>query len=176
MEKQIDKVSKILRPLSEAPIQAYYDNTLQLIDVLEWTLMQVGRAKVWQTSFSMSIEFLSRLAQLKRHGKVDITEHVLILDERTTLKTRKLWTFMSNVIPPVFMGRTHAKFALVEGENGMKVTILTSQNLTRGNRYESAVILCDDNVFDTLKRQMQEVINNKTISFNDYYRRQIEDY
>ena len=100
MEKQIDKVSKILRPLSEAPIQAYYDNTLQLIDVLEWTLMQVGRAKVWQTSFSMSIEFLSRLAQLKRHGKVDITEHVLILDERTTLKTRKLWTFMSNVIPP----------------------------------------------------------------------------
>ena len=80
------------------------------------------------------------------------------------------------ITPPVFMGRTHAKFALVEGENGMKVTILTSQNLTRGNRYESAVILCDDNVFDTLKRQMQEVINNKTISFNDYYRRQIEDY
>ena len=177
MERKTEiKVNNVLRPLNEMPVQAYYNETLQLIDVLEWILRQVGRAKVWQTTFSMANEFLSRMYQLRKNGKVDVTEHVLVLDERTTLKTRKLWQFMQNVIPAVYMARTHAKFALVEGENGMKVTLLTSQNLTRGNRYESAVITCNEQVFDRLKSEMQEVINHKSKSFHELYRRTIEDY
>ena len=177
MERKTEiKVNNVLRPLSEMPVQAYYNETLQLIDVLEWILRQVGRAKVWQTTFSMANEFLSRMYQLRKNGKVDVIEHVLVLDERTTLKTRKLWQFMQNVIPAVYMARTHAKLALVEGENGMKVTLLTSQNLTRGNRYESAVITCNEQVFDRLKSEMQEVINYKSKSFHELYRRTIEDY
>ena len=170
------RVNKVLRPLEEMPVQAYYNETLQLIDVLEWILNQVGRANVWQTTFSMSNEFLSRMFQLRKNGKVEVTEHILVLDERTTLKTRKLWQFMQNVIPEVYMARTHAKIALVEGANGMKVTLLTSQNLTRGNRYESALVTCDEQVFDRLKREMQYVINFKSKSFHELYRRTIEDY
>ena len=74
------------------------------------------------------------------------------------------------------MARSHAKFALVEGENGMKVTLLTSQNLTRGNRYESAIIVCDEQVFGRLKSEMQHIINHKSNSFHELYRRTIEDY
>ena len=177
MKKHTDyKVKKVLRPLSECPTQAYYNDTLQLIDVLEWILLQVGPAKVWQTTFSMSVEFLSRLYQLRKKGEVNISEHVLVLDERTTLKTKKLWSFMKEIIPQVYMARTHAKFALVEGENGMKVTLLTSQNLTRGNRYESAIVTCDEEVFEKLKSEIKYVINNKSNSFNEMYRRTVEDY
>ena len=74
------------------------------------------------------------------------------------------------------MARTHAKFALVEGENGMKVTLLTSQNLTRGNRYESAIVTCDEQVFEKLKRELKYVINEKSNSFNEMYRKTVEDY
>ena len=59
--KRSANISDILRPLSDTPHQAYLSNALQVADVLEWILSQVGKAVVWQTSFSISEEFLRRL-------------------------------------------------------------------------------------------------------------------
>ena len=59
--KRSASISDYLKPLSDVPNQAYLTNALQVADVLEWILQQVGKSKVWQTSFSISEEFLRRL-------------------------------------------------------------------------------------------------------------------
>jgi len=62
-------ISDILKPLSEKPFQAYLSTALQVADVLEWILAQVGVAEIWQTSFSISEEFLRRLYFITRDKK-----------------------------------------------------------------------------------------------------------
>ena len=96
-------------------------------------------------------------------------EHVLILDIKALEKTRKLWKAISMVIPLVYLSKSHAKFMLIEGENGMKVTMLTSQNLTRGNRYESSLITTHAGLFDRLKEQAEFVIKNYSRPFHEIY-------
>ena len=52
--KRSANIDQILRPLKETPFQAYLSNAVQVADILEWILGQVGVAEVWQTSFSIS--------------------------------------------------------------------------------------------------------------------------
>lgn len=59
--KRTADISQILKPLANNPFQAYLSNAIQVADILEWILSQVGIAEVWQTSFSISEEFLRRL-------------------------------------------------------------------------------------------------------------------
>lgn len=59
--KRTADINEILRPLKDAPCQAYLSNAVQVADILEWILSQVGVAEIWQTSFSISEEFLRRL-------------------------------------------------------------------------------------------------------------------
>ena len=57
--KRTASIADFLKPLADTPYQAYLTNALQVADVLEWILEQVGKAKVWQTSFSLlSTKFL----------------------------------------------------------------------------------------------------------------------
>ena len=43
--KRSASISDYLKPLSDVPNQAYLTNALQVADVLEWILQQVGKAK-----------------------------------------------------------------------------------------------------------------------------------
>lgn len=109
-----------------------------MADVLEWILTQVGAAEVWLTSFSVSEEFLRRLFFICKAGKVRRIH--LILDHKATNKTLKLWLFLSQVIELTYLADNHSKILLVKGDNGQAVSVVTSQNLTRGNRAEAAFI------------------------------------
>lgn len=87
MKRNID-INTILKPLSECPHQAYLSNALQVADVLEWILGQVGKAEIWQTSFSISEEFLRRLFFIEKSG--NISAFNLVLDHKATNKTKAL--------------------------------------------------------------------------------------
>ena len=87
--KRTASLSEILKPLSEKPNQAYLSNAVQVADILEWVLQQVGVAEVWQTSFSISEEFLRRLFFICKANKVSRIN--LVLDHKATNKTLKLW-------------------------------------------------------------------------------------
>ena len=63
-------IEQWLKPLAEQPNQAYLTNALQVADVLEWILEQVGVSIVWQTSFSISEEFVRRLFFIEKSGYV----------------------------------------------------------------------------------------------------------
>ena len=137
--KRTADISDFLKPIREKPYQAYLSNALQVADVLDWVLQQLGKSEVWQTSFSISEEFIRRLYFIEKSGLV--TRFNLVLDHKATNKTLKLWAFITQVITTTYLADNHSKVLLVRSERDEVVSIITSQNLTRGNRSESAVVL-----------------------------------
>lgn len=165
--KRSASISDYLKPLSNVPNQAYLTNALQVADVLEWILQQVGKSKVWQTSFSISEEFLRRLFFIEKGGKV--LEFNLVLDHKATNKTLKLWSFICQVMKRTYLADNHSKILLVESEAGDTISVVTSQNLTRGNRHESTFISTDKAIFAALHGQVTDLIQNHSVPLNDLF-------
>lgn len=158
-------VGDFLKPLDDLPFQAYISDAIQVPDLLEWILDQTGPAEVVQTSFSISEEYLRRLTGIRQRGLVDRLD--LVLDFKATNKTVNLWYFISNVADHAFLAQNHSKILLVKGRSGKKVVVVTSQNLTRGNRNESAFVAASDEIYFSLKSQVDSIINSEAIFLND---------
>ena len=169
--KRTASISDILRPLKDAPCQAYLSNAVQVADILEWILSQVGVAEIWQTSFSISEEFLRRLYFICKDKRVSRIN--LVLDHKATNKTLKLWAFISQVIERTYLADNHSKILLVKSQKGDMVSVVTSQNLTRGNRAESAFIGTDPGIFATLFSQVNDLITNHSVPLNDLFRQRL---
>ena len=169
--KRNTSIDSVLKPLRDKPYQAYLSNAVQVADVLEWILEQVGEAEVWQTSFSISEEFLRRLFFIEKSGRVKAFH--LVLDHKATNKTLKLWAFISQVIERTFLADNHSKILLVKSNAGDTVCVVTSQNLTRGNRSESAFITTDKEIFATLHSQVDDLISNHSVPLNDLFSQRI---
>ena len=169
--KRNSSINDILKPLGDKPYQAYLSNVLQVADVLEWVLEQVGTAEVWQTSFSISEEFLRRLFFIEKSGQVK--RFNLVLDHKATNKTLKLWAFITQVIERTYLADNHSKILLVRSDAGDTVSVVTSQNLTRGNRSESAFITTDKEIFATLHAQVEDLITNHSVPLNDLFANKI---
>ena len=166
-------VDRVLRPLREKPLQAYLTNTLQVADVVEWCLGQLDPAyTIRQTSFSISEEFVRRLHLLRRDGKVKYIQ--LLLDLKATNKTLRLWPFLVQTIDQVFLVDNHSKLILIESDTDpLKVAIITSQNLTRGNRHESAIITTDTEVYATLLASFQDLMTNHSVPLKELFNAKI---
>ena len=169
--KRTANIDNILRPLSDTPYQAYLSNAVQVADILEWILGQVGIAEVWQTSFSISEEFLRRLYFITKDKRVSRIN--LVLDHKATNKTLKLWAFITQIIERTYLADNHSKILLVKSEAGDTVSVITSQNLTRGNRHESAFISTDPAIFATIKAQVDDLITNHSVPLHDLFRDRI---
>ena len=164
-------IEQWLKPLAEQPNHAYLTNALQVADVLEWILEQLGPSTVWQTSFSISEEFVRRLFFIEKSGHVE--EYNLVLDLKATNKTISLWPFICQVVNKTYLADNHSKILLVESKKVEVVTVVTSQNLTRGNRAESAFISTDLDIFRSVKAQIDDLITNHSVPLNDLYRARI---
>ena len=162
-----------LKPLAEHPLQSYLTNVLQVADVIEWVLSQFGKSTIWQTSFSISEEFLRRLYFIEKSGKVN-TIH-LILDFKATNKTLRLWSFLTQVIEHTYLADNHSKVILIQSDDDRVATIITSQNLTRGNRMESAVVTTSPQVFSTLLADVQDIIENHSVPLSELFQSKIEN-
>ena len=138
---------------------------------MEWILSQVGVAEIWQTSFSISEEFLRRLYFICKDKRVSRIN--LVLDHKATNKTLKLWAFISQVIERTYLADNHSKILLVKSQKGDMVSVVTSQNLTRGNRAESAFISTDPGIFATLFSQVNDLITNNSVPLNDLFNQRI---
>lgn len=170
--KRSVSIDSILKPLKDTPYQAYLSNAVQVADVLEWILSQTGVAEVWQTSFSISEEFLRRLffiAKSKRVSRIS-----LVLDHKATNKTLKLWSFISKVVERTYLADNHSKILLVKSERGDTVSVITSQNLTRGNRHESAFISTSPDIFASLHSQVTDLIKRHSVPLHELFRTRSE--
>lgn len=171
--KRTTSIEQIFRPLADAPVQSALTNSVQIADILEWVLGQVGRAEVWQTSFSISEEFLRRLYFITRNGSA--SDIHLVLDFKATNKTLSLWVFIEQVISTTHLADNHSKVLLVKSEAGHKVSIITSQNLTRGNRNESYIITTDDAVFDKFLLEVQDLIKNHSVPLSEILKQKLSE-
>lgn len=149
-----------LAPLPERPVQPYFCNNLQIADIIEWTVAQCGRSVLTVSTFSAGEEFLRRLWRLRHSGAV--TGCTIICDTRALMKTRLLLTLMSNVADSVLVASNHSKVVLVDGAS-LSAAIVTSQNLTRGNRMEAGMIIADPDVVSEIRCAMQTLITNSTL-------------
>lgn len=193
--KRTADINEILKPLKDTPFQAYLSNAVQVADILDWILSQVGVAEIWQTSFSISEEFLRRLFFICKDKKVSRIN--LVLDHKATNKTLKLWAFITQVIERTYLADNHSKILLVRavgnkeeetGDSGnsnsqslisdsntvQTVSVITSQNLTRGNRAESAFISTDPIIFASLYAQIEDLITNHSVPLNELFRQRVE--
>lgn len=168
--KRSASISQILAPLADTPHQAYMSNALQVADILKWVLEQTGPADVQMTSFSISEEFLRRIFFIEKEGLVRSLD--IVLDFKATNKTLLLWNFIAQTVKNCYLADNHSKILLVSNEN-WKVAVVMSQNLTRGNRYESGFISTDHVAFDRLHEQLHFVIHNQSVPFHDIYTRTV---
>ena len=171
--KRNASIDDYLKPLASCPLQCYLTNTLQVADVVEWVLEQVGRATIWQTSFTISEEFLRRLLFINKSGKVDTID--LILDFKTTQKTLRLWPFLTRVIEHTYLADNHSKVILIKSAAGQTVSIITSQNLTRGNRNESAIVTTDEHVFATFHASLTDIMHNHSVPLSELFAQKIAE-
>ena len=168
--KHSEIISSVLSPLADKPQQAYMSNLLQVADILQWVLEQTGPAAIKMTSFSISEEFLRRLYFIRQEGLV--TDIDIVLDFKATNKTLILWPFIAQTVRNCYLASSHAKILLV-GNDRWKVSVVTSQNLTRGNRYESGCISTSPEIFDSLTEQINYVITRQSVPFNEVFSRTV---
>lgn len=166
-------ITDILAPLADKGYQAYLSNALQVADILKWTLSQTGPADVQMTSFSISEEFLRRIFFIEKEGLVRSLD--IVLDFKATNKTLKLWPFIAQTVENCYLSDNHSKILLVSNEV-WKVAVVMSQNLTRGNRYESGFITTDALVFDSLHKQLDYVITRQSVPFHDIFSRTVDNH
>lgn len=168
--KRNTRISEILRPLDQSPTQAYISNALQVADILEWILRQFASqtderkvVSVYQTTFSISEEFLRRIYSVK---KLFPARFVVIIDRKALQKTVDLWNFISRVYDEVWIADNHSKILLVD-DGSRHAAMVTSQNLTRGNRAESSVISASDEIFFPLLACFNDLRNNNSAPMHD---------
>lgn len=196
--KRTTSIENIFRPLSELSVQSALSNEVQIADILEWVLEQVGPSEVWQTSFSISEEFLRRLYFITRGDKVaskreesqtglsssereqarpkaKVSSIHLVLDLKATNKTLHLWRFIEQVISDTFLADNHSKVLLIQSASGHKVSIITSQNLTRGNRNEAYIITTEPAVFDKFLHEVQMLIKWHSVPLSEILSNKISE-
>lgn len=165
--------SDFLKPLASCSSQVCLTNRLQVADILDWILRQTGPADIFQTTFSVSEEFLRRLYNFRKDGLVESAS--MLIDHKASNKTVKLWIFISRVYEQTFMCDNHSKILLVHARNGKRVSVITSQNLTRGNRFESTFITTDRDIFDNLKRDFDYISQYHSVPLDELLGRNIEE-
>ena len=146
-------VRRQINPLACSKVQAYFSSDFQLYHLLEFVLEQTGPANVTLTTFSVSEEFVRKLAQMKNSGF--ISRLTIIADHRTAVKALRLTLFTNNIAEELLLGNNHAKVILVENSE-WKVSVVTSQNQTRGNRIECGMICTYREIYDGLLKSVRE--------------------
>lgn len=190
MKRNVD-INSILRPLSETVSQAYISNALQVADVLEWIIQQRsclggmclhsrdidqatagGRQPltVRQSTFSISEEFLRRMYFIKKKYPA---RFIVVIDRKALMKTVQLWRFIDRVYDEVYIADNHSKILLVScgdadsHSTAAGVAMVTSQNLTRGNRAESSVISSDSGIYGRLLDDFNNIIKNHSAPMHE---------
>lgn len=149
-----------LRPLGICKVQPYFSREIQLADLIEWVINQIGRADIVISTFSTSEDFLRRLLRLKKSSKISSCE--LICDLRAARKTILLKPFMESEFDGVHLAQNHSKVVLLSAA-GNNVAIVTSQNQTRGDRYEAGIITTDPFTFSTLHAALKSCCENSVL-------------
>lgn len=162
------RVSRFFLPLKEHPLQTFLGSGLQLADIIEWGLDQIGPADVFVSTFSTSEEFLRRFYRIRSQGYVKSS--VLLIDLKATRKTLNLYRFISSVFDCCYLAENHSKVVLMRSASAC-LCLVTSQNQTRGDRTECYVLSTSPEIYSTLHNQFLHITTEKSMLLNDIFQR-----
>lgn len=162
----LEKVREHIKPLACTPVQAYFSSDFQLYHLLEFLLGETGPGDLILTTFSVSEEFIRKLLQMKQKGL--ISSLAIIADHRTAVKALRLSLFTKNIAEELHLGNNHAKVVLLKNKN-WKVSVVTSQNQTRGNRIESGIVCTLPEIYESLLKSISKE-QAKMIDANEVFR------
>ncbi len=123
--------------IKEGAPQLIISDALQMGDVLEQVLKYTGPATLTVSTFSSGEEFLRKLHRLRRDGLITCAE--LFTDFKAAEKTARTNTMLREVFDFVHFCKNHSKMLVAAGKDKV-VSVISSQNQTRGNRLESYLI------------------------------------
>lgn len=153
------EAAKRIKPVRDNPLQAFVTDRFQLFDTLETILKETGPCRMVITSFSISEEFIRKIYRFKEAGF--ILSSTVVIDHKASAKVSKLLHFAGNVFDSVYLGSNHSKVILLWNEHTHnQVAVITSQNLTRGNRQESTVITTNLQVYLDLAQDIAAITDN----------------
>ena len=153
-----------LSPLARCAVQPYFGRTAQLSDYIDWALDQIGPASMAVSTFSVSEQFLRWLHRARSSGRISWCS--LVCDLRAARKTASLDCLMRSVCDEVIFAQNHSKVVIL-GARGVDVAIVTSQNQTRGDRFEAGIITTDFRTVCRLKDGLATLRNeSKTLTWN----------
>lgn len=144
-----------MKPLGPDYIGAYLNSGVQLYDLIEWTLEQIGKSDITIMTFSISEEFIRKIWMLKQMELIGNIS--LIIDIKAAQKTQNLIRFTENVFSSVCFRKTHAKVVLITNPKAY-VTIIGSQNATRGNREESGIVTTNEETYIKFANEIERII------------------
>ncbi len=140
---------------------------IQLYHIVENLLQQTGKADLFISSYTVAEEFIRKLQKLKDKDLIR-TLHLLI-DNRSARKTLHLSWFLFSVADEVYLGNNHSKVILIKNDQ-WKISVVTSQNQTRGNRVEVGLTCSHPQIYDELKKNF-DVELTKCIKLSEVLRR-----
>lgn len=148
-------IDKQLKKLACNQTQAFFSKgDWQLYHLVEWILQQSGECSLFISSFSVSDEFLRQLNRLQKANL--ISNCAVLLDYRTARKALRLSLFTANIADEVLLGNNHSKIILAKNEDWL-ISVVTSQNQTRGNRYEAGMISTDAEIYNKLWEEIASI-------------------
>ncbi len=150
-----------LKPLLLFPVQPYLSQNIQIYHVIDSILHQIGPAELVNTTFSVSEEFCRAIYRLKKEGL--ITRAIEVADFKAAAKTVRINGFMASVFDEAYLAEIHAKVVLLRNDR-YAVSVVTSQNQTRGNRFECGIITTDASAYAFLETAVRDIIRCRAAS------------
>lgn len=138
-------------------IPYFSTGSTQLYHVVEDLLQQTGKADVFISSFTISEEFIRKLNRLTEKNLIN--NLTLLIDNRSARKTLHLSWFLSKVANQVYLANNHSKIILIKNEN-FNISVVTSQNQTRGNRFEAGMITTDPEIYKFYQSEIDNELKN----------------
>lgn len=153
-----------LKPLLLFPVQPYLSRDVQIYHVIDSILRQIGPAELVNTTFSVSEEFCRAIYRLRRDGL--ITRAVEVADIKAAAKTVRINGFLTTAFDEIYLAEIHAKIVLLRNDR-YAVSVVTSQNQTRGNRYECGIVTTDASAYTFLESAVSDIIRCRSVALHN---------
>ena len=95
----------------------------------------------------------------------------IVTDTKSTEKIITLIPFLRNCAEKIYLAANHSKMTLVipRDPHAQPVAVITSQNLSRGNRFESHITTSDPGIVAKMKTEINSIIDLHSIPIHELY-------
>lgn len=137
-------------------IPFWSDGDFSMHELLEYLLMQTGKASVRISSFSITEIAIRSFSRLQENGL--ISELKCLFDFTVKQHRLGLLYFASNIIAAISLTKCHAKLIIIENDE-WKVVVIGSANFNINDKKEVGIISAVPAIYNTFSTKYNEWFN-----------------